>query len=122
MLYPPFLPVLKATHAVTAIFGTNKLRIYGFGRASQNEALPYAVFQTASGLPENYLGQVPDMDAMTMQFDVYAANTEDATGGAKAIRDALEPIAYVTSWRGESRDPDTNHYRFSFDVDFLTSR
>ncbi len=39
-----------------------------------------------------------------------------------AIRDAIEPSAYVTSWRGESRDPDTNNYRYSFDVDVIVTR
>lgn len=121
-MLPPFLPVLKATGAVTSLLGSNPLRVYGFGRARQNEPLPYAVFQTATGLPENYLGQVPDMDSMTMQFDVYAATTDSALTVAEALRDALEPIAYVTAWRGESKDPDTSHYRFSFDVDFMTPR
>lgn len=121
-MLPPLFSTLNASAAVKAIFGSSPLRVYGFGRARQDEPLPYAVFQTVSGTPENYLGQVPDMDGMTMQLDVYARTTETAIDGAEAIRDALEPVAYVTAWRGESKDSDTSHYRFSFDVDFLTSR
>lgn len=121
-MLPQFLPVLKATAAVTTLLGANPLRVYGFGRARQNEPLPYVVFQIATGQPENYLGQAPDIDSMTMQFDVYATTSDGALNVAEALRDALEPIAYVTAWRGDSRDPDTQHYRYSFDVDFLTSR
>lgn len=121
-MLPPLFAILKASAPVTAIFGSNPLRVYGFGRARQDEALPYAVFQTVAGTPENYLGQVPDMDGMTLQLDIYAATTDAAMDGAEVIRDALEPVAYVTAWRGESQDPDTKRFRYSFDVDFLTSR
>ena len=33
-----------------------------------------------------------------------------------------EPVAYVAGWRGEGREPDTNLYRYTFDVDWLTPR
>lgn len=125
-MLPPVWSILKASVPVTAVFGSAPMRIFAFGRVPQGTVLPYAVFQTVAGIPENYLAQVPNMDGMTLQFDVYAAPTpagsQAALDGAEAIRNAVEPVAYVTAWRGESRDPDTNNYRYSFDVDFLTPR
>lgn len=122
MIGPPLFATLNASAAVKAIFGSAPLRVYPFGEAPQGVTLPYAVQQNVTGLPENYLGQVPDIDSWTKQIDIYAATPTVALNGAQAMRDALEPVAYITRWGEEGRDPDTNHYRISFDVDFLTSR
>lgn len=127
-MFPPLFETLNASSAVKAVLGSNPLRVYPFGMAPQNPTLPYAVFQTVAGSPENRLDCVPDMDGFVVQIDVYGDGGEGKKGAtqarnaAKAIRDAIEPVAYVTAWRGEDRDRDTFNYRFSFDVSFLTSR
>ena len=41
---------------------------------------------------------------------------------AETLRDAVEPVAHVTSWRGEGREAETNHYRLSFDVEWWVNR
>jgi hypothetical protein len=41
---------------------------------------------------------------------------------AAAVAGALEAVGHVTAWNGESRDPDTKNFRFSFTVEFLTPR
>ena len=41
---------------------------------------------------------------------------------ALALRDAIEPVAYITAWLGESIDPDTKNNRFSFQVDWIVLR
>jgi hypothetical protein len=84
--------------------------------------VPYAVQQIITGNPENYLAGLPDVDGYTVQVDVYAATVASATDGAKALRDALEPVAYVARWGGQFKDPDTSLFRYSFDVEFLTPR
>ena len=53
--------------------------------------LPYAVWQTVGGYPENYLAEVPDVDQFMVQVDVYAATATSARSTAEAIRDAIEP-------------------------------
>jgi len=121
-MFPPIFQVCAASAAVTALLGTPVTRIYPFGEAPQGVALPYAVWQTISGQPENYLGEVPDVDSWSLQIDVYADSATSARNVAKALRDAIEPVAYVTRWGGESRDKETNHYRYSFDVDFIVQR
>lgn len=127
-MFPPLFAILNATPAVKAVFGTAPLRVYPHGEApakgAAGYALPYAVFQTVSGSPENYMNQAPDSDDFGVQVDVYAASVTAARNGAKAIRDAIEQpqLAYVVGWNGESKDPDTGNFRYSFDVDFITPR
>ena len=36
--------------------------------------------------------------------------------------DAIEGKAYITRWGEQSRDPETMRYRYSFDVDWITTR
>lgn len=107
--------------------GAGVLRFYAWGMAPQPPIYPYAVWRYAAGTPENYLGDRPDIDSQTLQVDVYAADvpgqrSEKARQIAETLRDAIEPVAHITSWRGESRDPGTQAYVFTFDVDFWTPR
>ena len=119
---PPIFPVVAASAAVRAALGTAPVRFFPFGAAPQSVALPYAVWQTVGGSPENYLGNLPDADVCTVQVDVYAADPDSAAAATLALRDAIEPHAHITRWGGESRDPETNNYRVSFDVDWWTKR
>ena len=121
-MYPPIFQVCAADPAVGALLGASPLRLWPFGEPPQNTPLPYAVWQTVSGQPENYLGQRPDVDSWSLQVDVYAATATAARNAAKALRDAIEPAAHITRWGGESRDRETNHYRYSFDADFIVPR
>ncbi len=125
---PPIFAAVDVP-AVRALLksGSGPLRFYAWGMAPQGVAYPYAVWRYATGVPENYLGDRPDIDSQTLQVDVYAADipgqrSEMTRRIAEALRDAIEPVAYITSWRGESRDPQTKAYTFTFDVDFWTPR
>ena len=121
-MFPATFATLIAAGAVTAIFGTTPCRIYPHGEAPQGVTLPYATQQLAGGQPENYLGDLADMDSARIQFDVYAATATAARAGAAAIRAALEGIGYVVSFNTDGRDPDTNNARLSFDMEFHTAR
>ena len=83
---------------------------------------PYAVWQLVSGSPENFLGNRPDTDLYSVQVDVYASTADAARGVAKALRDALEGLAHITSWNGEGREPETRSYSYGFTVDFWVRR
>lgn len=126
-MIPPIFPAVNVA-AVQALLksGANELRFYAWGRAPQNPVTPYAVWQTVFGSPENYLGNTPDADGFGTQINVYAdptpAGSEKARAVAQALRDALEPVAYITAWRGESRDPETGRYVYSFDCEWVTNR
>lgn len=127
MSFPPIFAAVDVA-PVRALLktGTGELRFYLFGRAPQGVARPYAVWRTAYGSPENYLDKVPDTDSFGVQVDVYAdatpAGANQARAVAVALRNAIEPKAYITAWRGESRDPETGNYVYSFDCDWLTPR
>jgi hypothetical protein len=124
---PPFFPAINVS-AVWAVFGSNPVRVFPFGEAPKDTGKPYAVWQTVNGRPYNYLNEVPDGDDWLVQVDVYVESESPATAinqvteGARVLRDALEPVAHITAWRGASREPTTKFYRYSFDVSFVTSR
>lgn len=118
---PPIFTIVKAAAAVTAILGSDPVRFFPFGQAPDEVEMPYAVWQTVSGSPENCLSGVPSIDDWVVQVDVYAEKGSDARTAAEALRDAIEPEAYITAWRGERKEDD-NIFRYSFDVEFLTER
>ena len=121
-MYPPLFELISDDSDISAIFGTDPVRVWPFGSAPDEADLPYAVWQTVSGGPENYISNTPDMDTFLVQIDVYAETATEAREGAEALRDAIEPYAHITAWRGESRDTETKNYRYSFDIEFLTAR
>lgn len=119
---PNLFEIVSADDAVKAILGTNPVRVFPFGSAPDKVRLPYAVWQTIGGEPENYIGDLPDLDAFVLQLDVYGSSATQARAAAEKLRDAVEPHAHVISWRGESKESETNNFRYSFDVRFLKQR
>ena len=125
-MIPPIFASVSASNAVKALLGSAPVRFYPFDLAPQPGtpayAEPYAVWQIVGGNPENYLGTLPDADRYTIQVDVYAATTTSARAVAEALRDAIEPHAYITRWGDESTDTETGLSRTGFDVDWHTHR
>lgn len=123
-MFPPIFPAVDSSTACRALLrtGNGPTRFYQFGFAGQDPQKPYAVWQRTFGTPENYLGDVPDSDSFTLLVDVYAGSADSARAVALALRDAIEPVAYITSWLGESIDPETKNNRFSFQVDWIVPR
>lgn len=122
MSFSPLFTTLSASNAVKALIGSNPVRCHPHGEAPQGVAKPYVTYQQVSGSPENYLGTLPDADTSVTQVDVYADTVSSARAVYSAIRGAVEPVAYVTSVRELGRDAETNNYRISFDVDWITLR
>lgn len=121
-MYPPIFATCAANATVQARLGASPCRLYPAGEAPIGVTTPYAVWTSIGGLPENNLSTTPDIDQWSLQVDVYADDLTDARNAAEALRDAIEPNAHITSWSGESRDPETRRYRFSFDVDWYVNR
>lgn len=121
-MFPPFFARAAADRAAQVHFGRDPTRLYPAGEAPADVTTPYAVWRVISGAPQNTLGHTPDLDAWTVQAEVFAATASAARAAARALRDAVEPVAHIVAWRGESRDVDTRLYRYSFDVDWLVNR
>lgn len=125
-MYPPIFATCKAVAGVTAVLGSSPTRLWPFDEAPQSAdplyGLPYAAWQTVGGDPENYLDKAPDIDAFTLQVDVYGKTADSARDAAKALRDAIEPHAHIVAWLGESREQDTRLYRYTFQVDWFVPR
>ncbi|AIR90227.1 DUF3168 domain-containing protein [Pseudomonas cremoricolorata] len=120
---PPIVQACLQSPAVTALLGSGTdMRLYSFGEAEQGVTKPYAVWQVVNGSPENYLAGRPDADGITLQVDIYATTGQKARQVRDAMRDAIELEAYITRWGAEGRDPATNNFRASFDVDWWVSR
>lgn len=105
-----------------SLLGTDIVRVFAFGLAPEDTTKPYVTWQVITGRPENYLANRPDIDGYTLQVDVWADDGQIARDVAAAVRDAIEPHAYIVRWGGESRDPDTRAYRLSFDVSWFVHR
>lgn len=104
--------------------GTGQIiRFFPFGAAPEklvSSGAPYAVYQTISGYPINYLGagkMRPDVDYFSLQVDVWGADQEEVLAAGVALATAFEKAGwYIDSYRGDSQDPQSKRWRFSFDV------
>ena len=127
-MYPPIFAAIDAHWSAFALLSGdssaefNPVRVFAFGEAPENTARPYVTWQVITGSPENYLANRPDIDGYTLQVDVWADDGQAARDVAAAVRDAIEPHAYIVRWGGDSRDPDTRAYRLSFDVSWFVHR
>lgn len=121
-MYPPIFNVISASAPVTALLGVSPVRFWPFGEAPPDPVLPYAVWQTVYGTPQNYVSDLPDVDSYGVQVDVYANEATAARLAARAIRDAIEPVAHISAYNGEFRDPVTRKYRYSFTADWFVNR
>jgi len=118
----PIFAVCSASAEVNSLIGGETLRLYPFGMQDDNVVYPYVVWQNVSGSPENFLAQRPDADNFTLQVDAYADSPDEVIAVAAALRNAIEPHAYITRWGDQEIDSETKRYRYSFDVDWIVKR
>ncbi|MCP2232879.1 DUF3168 domain-containing protein [Erwinia aphidicola] len=118
----PIFTTCAASADVRALLGDTTVRLYPFGKNPETPTYPYAVWQNITGGPENYLGTRPDADNYTLQVDIYANTDSEVIAVARALRDAIEPRAYITRWGEQEQDSETKRYRYSFDVDWIVLR
>jgi len=119
---PSLFEILNANATVKALMGSAPLRIYPWDRAPENAKVPYAVYAVYNGNPENYLGQVPDIDNAGTQVEIYAGNGASCQACYIAIRNAVEPFAHMTSFSTPALDVDTDYYSARLEFDFWEPR
>lgn len=121
-MIPPIFSIIAAAPSVTALIGSSPVRFYNFGEATQATPKPYAVWQLITGIPANYINQLPDMDDTRVQVDVYDDDAATARAVAVAIRNAIEPHAHMVGFADRGKDATTRNYGFMMDFEFFTRR
>lgn len=121
---PPLFEVCSASSRLQLLLGGDELRVYQFADAPQHCPVPYLVWQLIYGQPLNAMNQLPTMDHLGVQVDVYGPEDDPSVARevVEAARDALEPYGHIVSWDGEERDPDTREYRVTFTMDWFLDR
>lgn len=118
-MFAPIFDTLQDNTAAVAALGS-PLRAFSFGEVvGQPTSVPYLVWQNISGVPYNYLGQLPDKDDVSLQVDVYDDTATGARQTARVARDALEGVCYMVSGPREIKDTDTKLFRVSMDFDWI---
>lgn len=121
---PSAFEILNDSIPVKVLLGAQPLRIYPWGEAPHRDELvkPYATYLVYNAIPENFLGETPDIDNHGTQFDVYAEDGQSCESCFRAIRDALEPYAHMTNFSLPFRDPATQLYTARLEFDFWEPR
>ncbi len=120
-MIPPLFAICSVDPVLQGLLGT-ELRLYPWGEAPLGVLRPYAVYQIVNGTPENYLGDRSDMDAVSLQIDVYSDVSAHVKPIAEAIRDVIEDDCTITAFRGWSREEATKLYRWQLDTDWFLER
>lgn len=121
-MIPNVFPILNADTDVKDLLGDDPLRVFPWGEAPKDVALPYATYGVFNGNPQNMLDRVPQVDVLGTQIDIWAETASEVIECAEAIRDALEPHAHMTSIDNATRDEETKLFRSRLDFDFFTNR
>lgn len=119
-MFPPVFTTLKNAAAVTAIIGTTP-RAYRHAEAPQDTTRPYVTWNV-SGAPENHLSGTPTTDRVSVQLDCWHQTDEGVVDLATAVRDAIEPLAHMTSYPIDQREPETKLYRITLQFDWFVDR
>jgi hypothetical protein len=121
-MLPALFPLIRTATAVTTLIGTSPVRCFRHGSAPQGTALPYVTWYVVSGVPENDLSDLPKVDSYSVQVDCWSADPQQVEDLADAVRDALEPAAYMTAIAANGRDPVTMNFRLGMTFNFWTPR
>lgn len=120
-MLPAVFPLLKNAPAVTALIGTNPVRVYRHGSAPQDVLRPYVTWSVPGGTAENTF-QGADADFFRVQVDCWSDDDTQIETLAAAVRAALEPAAHLVAYLADERDFDTKRFRMSFAFDFIKPR
>lgn len=119
---PNLFPLLNASPTVKSLLGENPLRVYPYGKAPDEVLKPYAVYSVYNANPENYLDCTPDIDNKGTQISIYAETSSDLESCYNAVRDVLEPHAYMSSFSTPDIDADTDLFSCRMEFDFWDER
>jgi len=82
----------------------------------------YVTWFLVTGDPQNTLSELPSKDRMTIQVDNWHPSDAQCEQLAIAVRNAIEPYAYMTGQPIDGRDPATKLYRMALQFDWFVDR
>ena len=112
-----FFRILNTDDTVKAVFGSSPLRVY-LSEAPPNPVKPYAVYTIPNAAPENYLGNAPDIDNISVQCNVYAKNYTELKQAFGVLRTSLEADCHLVRYAINEIDRDTDLYSVRMEFDF----
>jgi uncharacterized protein DUF3168 len=123
-MLPPIKTRLETSAAVVAAVGTGSTgKIFRNGEAPQGlRDTAYITWFVVADTPENNLSDTPPTDRVTVQADIYHPTDAGCNALAKAVRDCIEPVAYMTGAPVNHRDRETRLYRRALQFDWWLDR
>ena len=118
-MFPAVFQALQASPAVVAIVAD---KVYRHGAVPTGTSAPYVTWQLIVGTPIQTLSELPSVDRATVQVDCWHLDDEVIEVLAKAVRDAIEPLACLTSMPIDGQEPDTKLFRFGLQFDWFVGR
>lgn len=119
-MLPNLFPTIRDSPAVTAIIGSNPVRFYPHGQATQTTVAPYITWRPISIVPQNNISTSACVDDSRCQLSCWSDNTgtgiDDVETLYAALRAAVEPYFMVLDVRVGGRDTETQRYRIDVDV------
>jgi hypothetical protein len=119
----PIVSTLKASAEVTALLGSNPLRVYE-DIAPHKTPHPYVIWSVVTANPQNNLDCSANTDHVSFQIVVYDNYQTRASEIRQVIRRALELHCYVTNIHPNNfeRIADTNIFGRGFDANWFLDR
>ncbi len=123
-MLPPIYQRLLTSAAVVAAVGTGtSAKIFRNGRAPQGlRDTAYITWFVVADTPENNLSDLPPVDRVTVQVDIWHPTDTGCAALAKSVRDCIEPVAHMTGMPVNARDAVTQLYRIGLQFDWWLDR
>lgn len=119
---PNIFNIIKADPTLASLLGVKPTRFYPYEDAPDQVERPYCTYGIITAVPSNVLDQVPDIDRMPTQIDVWASTSASASAVATRVRDVLEPVGHMTGMTAATRDPETKLFNVRLEFDFWVNR
>ena len=117
-----FINIIKDDTGLKALLG-NPIRIYPFGtKLGNSPTVPYGLYTLITANPLNVLHGKASVDSSTVQVNLYAESYDSLDKIYEALRKALEPYAYIGSYRTADNDENTGLYGIIVEVELHEDR
>lgn len=120
-MLPPVYEALAASAVLVGLLG-GQARVYRHGYAPQGTRRPYITWTSQSITPENTLSELPGIDRVTIQIDVWCESDGLVEEIARAVRDTIEPLAHMVVAPSDGWEAESKCYRATMQFDWMLPR